>query len=99
MDVDVVRGLEERGVEDLLLDGGVNLQRVADLLREFLLAFIVARLLELREPFLDLAVIRLEKRDCIVRLLGPCHDPPPMCEAPYLASVKANPMLKSGGLT
>ena len=69
VNVDVVRGLEKGGVENLFLDGGVNLQCLTDLRREFLLAFVVARLLELLEPFLDLAVIRLEKRDCIFRLL------------------------------
>jgi hypothetical protein len=44
----------------------MNPQGVADLRRQFLLAFVVTRLLELLEPFFDLAVIRLEKRDCIV---------------------------------
>jgi hypothetical protein len=69
--------LEEGGVEDLLFDGRVHFQRVADFFREVELAFIVARLLELLEPLLDLAVVRLQQRDGVVAALSlslrPCR--------------------------
>ena len=65
MNVDVIGRLEEGGIENLLLDGGVNLQRITNLCRQFLFTFAVTRFLELLEPILDLPVVRLEKRNRI----------------------------------
>ena len=50
-------------VEDLLLDHGVDRQLGADLLDQRLLALFVARLLELLEQVLDLAMVFLEQGD------------------------------------
>src|SRR4051794_9867708 len=58
---------EERGIEDLLFDLRVHFQGHADLLREIGLLRVRARFLELLEPVLDLAVIRLQELDRIHR--------------------------------
>jgi hypothetical protein len=67
MKVRFVGGLEERRVEDLFLDGRVHLECIANLRCQLLLAVRIARLLELAEPVLDLAVVRLQQGD---RILG-----------------------------
>ncbi len=80
MDLQIIGCLQESRIEDLLLDRGVNLERVADLRGEFLLAVFIARLAELLEPVLDLAMIGFQKGDRVLRVaapftfrLCPCH--------------------------
>ena len=67
MQILVIGGLEKRRIEDLFLDGGVHLERVADVGRELELAAIGARFFKLLEPVLDLAVIRLQQRNRVLR--------------------------------
>ena len=67
MQILVLGRLDERRIEDLFLDRRVHRQRIADLGRELELALIVvACLLELLEPLLHLAVIRLQQRDRVL---------------------------------
>ena len=66
MQILVLGRLEKRRVEDLFLDGGVHLERIADVGRELELAVVGARFLELLEPLLDLAVIRLQQRNRVL---------------------------------
>jgi len=71
MQILVIGGLEKRRIEDFFLDGGVHLECVADIGRELEFAAIGARLFELLEPLLDLAVIRLQQCNRVLRLRGP----------------------------
>ena len=73
MQIFVFGGLEKRRVEDLFLDGGVHLECVADVGRELEFAAVGARFFKLLEPVLDLAVIRLQQRNRVLRLRArPC---------------------------
>jgi hypothetical protein len=67
MRVLVVGRVEKRRIENLFLDGGVDGERVADAGGQVLLALVIARLLELLEPLFDLAVIRLEQCNRVLR--------------------------------
>jgi hypothetical protein len=73
----VVLDLAAEGrVENLFLDRHVNLELVANLPRELLLAIGIARLFELFEQVLDGTVIRLQKRDRVsVLLVGHGNSP------------------------
>src|SRR6187402_891177 len=65
MHIRVVSCLQERRVEDLFLNRRVDSECVADVGREFLFPISGFRFLELPEPFLDLAMIRLQQRDSV----------------------------------
>src|SRR5690606_12602297 len=71
MNLGVLGGLEEGRIENLLLDLRMHSQCLADVARQLLLFRVGAGLLELFEPLLDLAMVRLEQRDRI-RLRTAC---------------------------
>ncbi len=79
--VRVVGRLEEGGIEDLFLDERVDLERAADVVGELRLAFLLARLLELGEPLLDLPVVGLEEGDRIL-----CRRSPALAPGAFRAS-------------
>ena len=104
MQILVIGGLEKRRVEDLFLDGGMHLECVADVGRELELAAIGARLFELLEPLLDLAVIRLQQRNRVLRLRAACvfdfrsrHDRYSLFGGEHVRRLRMAPIAKDHG--
>jgi len=70
MDLEVLGGGKESRIENLFLDHRVNLERIADLGGEHLLALVVPCLLELREQRFRLAMVFLEQCDRVLLSRG-----------------------------
>jgi hypothetical protein len=78
-------GFDERGVEELLIDAGMDPQGLADTARELLFSLAVSSLIESWQPTLELSVVRSERdsapschgapqsRPCSVLRLCPNH--------------------------